>query len=434
MNGILLAVAFFHAGVILAQEVQPAVWPAPRQLPLAKFDQLGLRVISGKHVTLVTDVASSAWLDELPLVAQQAMAPLADYFGVDSSRWEAWRVVAFVIEDRQKFAAVDLLPPRPHDEFPHALSMGYELWVNHQPSAYYTRALFLHELTHSFCSTLLGGCGPGWYMEAVAELMGAHRWSAEQQKLELAILPADRKATPYWGRIPLVREAAGPLSIDAVMKINNDRPLEVDQYAAVWSLAKFMDAHPRYQERYRKLPRIVLKQDFNDRFRRAFSRDWEALRAEFQLFTRTLEYGHDIGREAIHFRRGEPLGDESRQVAVRADRGWQPSGAAVLAGEVYRYQARGRFVIAREPDGTPWPCEANGVTITYHGGRPLGQLLATVVKLDAPALGGGLLQPFPLDVEGQFTAPTTGTLYLRVNDSPSKLVENRGGLTVTLSN
>ncbi|MEM6798213.1 MAG: hypothetical protein AAF589_01740 [Planctomycetota bacterium] len=429
-------------GVCLAsaahsQTLERAVWPEPRPLEPAKLDRLGLRAVEGDRLTLVTDLPASPEIDELPAVVAATLPELAEYFSVAPESFAGWRLRGYLIADREKFAAAGLMPPPEHAEFPHALSMGYEVWVNHQPSGYYNRALLIHETTHSFMSTLLGGCGPGWYMEAVAELMGGHAWDAERRSVKLRILPADRGVAPYWGRVPLVRAAQGALTLGAVMKISNNRPLPVESYAAVWSLAKFMDAHPRYRDRFRKLPRIVLQQDFNDRFRRAFARDARALGAEYQLFAKTLVYGHDVEREAIDFRQGKPFDSPAssgspRRVAVRADRGWQPSGVAVRRGESYRFQAKGRYVIAKEPDGAPWPCEANGITFTYHGGRPLGQLLAAVVDYEAPLLGGGLLQPFVLGGSGVFKAPASGTLLLRVNDSPAKLAENEGGLTVTL--
>lgn len=376
----------------------------------------------------MTDLPASLEMDELPRVAAAAVPLLAEYFSVDSEELADWRVQAYLIDDKAKFAAAGLLPPAEHAEFPHALSMGYEVWVNRQASTYYSRGLLLHELTHSFMSTQLGGCGPGWYMEAVAELMGGHAWNNETGELRLRVLPATRDDAPYWGRVPLVR-AAAPLTIDAVMKVDNRRALPVKSYSAVWALAKFMDAHPRYRDRFRKLPENVLRQNFNDQFRRAYARDRKALNAEFGLFTATLEYGHDIEREAIAFRRGAPLAAKTQaaKVTIRADRGWQSSGVAVQEGQGYRYEAKGQFVIAKDPDGTPWPAEANGVTLAYQGGRPLGQLLAAV------AAPGGLLQPLALDVAGEFTAPATGTLYLRVNDSPAELAENEGVLSVTLT-
>jgi len=413
-----------------AQTLEPAVWPAARALDAERLNRLGLRVITGKHLTLVTDLPKSPAVDQLPDVASHAVRLLGEYFAVRGRKVDEWRVQAYLMVDATKFAAAGLMPPDEHAEFPHGQSMGYEFWVHEQQSEYYRRALFLHELTHSFMSTHLGGCGPGWYMEAMAELMAGHAWDATARELRLRKLPQDRTAAPMWGRVPLVRMAKGPLTIDTILKIDNRRPLGVESYALVWSLAKFMDAHPAYRERFKRLPALVLRQDFNQRFRRAFRADWRQLNAEYQLFAATLEYGHDIPREAITFARGAELASQPqgawRTVTISAAGGWQPSGAAVRKGTKYEFRTRGRYVIAKEADGTPWPCEADGVTLAYHGGRPVGQLLAAV---DAP---GGFLQPLALGAQGQFVAPADGTLYLRVNDSPAQLADNEGSLRIAV--
>ena len=56
-----------------------------------------------------------------------------------------------------------------------AFRCGAELWLRDQPTPYYRRHLLLHEGTHVFMASFLGGCGPGWYMEGIAELFGTHR-------------------------------------------------------------------------------------------------------------------------------------------------------------------------------------------------------------------------------------------------------------------
>ncbi|MEM8864378.1 MAG: hypothetical protein AAGF31_02395 [Planctomycetota bacterium] len=416
-------------GSLAAQTLEPAVWPQPRPLNEDRLAELGLRVVRGEHVTLVTDLAPSAEIDRLPSIASLALPELIDYFPAERDAVSDWHVQAYLIGEREKFAAAGLLPPTGHGEFLHGLSMGYELWLNEQPTDYYRRALFLHELAHSFMATLLGSCGPSWYMEAVAELQGAHEYDARANKLRLGVMPASRDVAPSWGRVPLVRAATdangnpAPLAINAIMQIDNRRVLGVESYAWVWALAKFLDTHPRYQDRFRKLPEIVLRQDFNQRFRDAYREDWRELSVEFRLFAATLEYGHDLAREAIDFSDGDPLDAGTvRQATVQANRGWQAAGVAVRQGVAYRYKCDGEFVIAREPDDTPWPCQAGGVTIEYHGGRPLGQLLAAVDAED------GFLRPLALGVRGEFTAPATGTLYLRVNDSPAQLADNEGTL------
>ena len=68
---------------------------------------------------------------------------------------------------------------------------------------------------------------------------------------------------------------------------------------------------------------------------------------------------------------------EGATIQVAADRGWQSTGLLLERGRKYRFEAEGRYQIARDPQ--VWWCEPNGVTIRYHGGLPLGILLGAVV-------------------------------------------------------
>lgn len=407
-----------------------AEWPPPRSLDAERLADAGLRIVRADHATLVTDAAPSPAVDGLPGLVDLALPQWGERFGIAAERLADWRLRVYLIEDEARFRALGLWPGQ-SAEFPHGLSLGHEVWLRQQEADYYRRHLLLHEATHSFMSTRLGGCGPGWYMEGTAELCGTHSWDADTGELRLGVIPSSRETAPDWGRIRLVRDAVAEgraLSIDAVLKTDNRRVLPTEAYAWVWALSAFLDRHPAYRERFADLSRWVTRDDFDRRFHRAYAHDRDRLNQEWRLFTTTLAYGHDIEREAITFQQGKPLtAGGSRPIEVRVDRGWQSTRIAVEAGRTYHLEATGRFTIHRDPDGIPWPCEAGGVTLAYHNGRPLGELQATV---DAgPA---AFVAPTPIGLAADYTPPASGTLYLRVNDSPGALAENAGVLSVAI--
>jgi hypothetical protein len=320
--------------------------------------------------------------------------------------------------------------PADQGEFVNGISIGAELWLYDQPTDYYRRHLLLHEGTHVFMTTFLGGCGPGWYMEGTAELLATHRLDEQTGRITLRIMPRDRAEVPMLGRIKLIRDAFDAdreLDLPAVMQLDNRRQLGNEAYAWCWAAATFLDSHPRYRQRFRQLRDHVLDEKFNDTVRRQYANDWENLAAEWQAFVATLDHGYDFERMTIDFQRGKPLDRELRRVKVAADRGWQSSGVWLEAGRSYRLTASGRFQIAAEESGgalQPWPCEPGGVTIEYHDGQPLGILLGAMDADFARALvigTGTTIEP-----------ATSGTLYLRVNDSAGRLDDNRGSLTVTI--
>jgi hypothetical protein len=419
----LIVVLFALSAVRCA--AQPA-GAAPRAMDARRLGAAGLRVVEGRRLRLVTDLPSSAAVDELPTVFEAALPEWAAYFKLPAEGVQGgW--VAYLMQDRQKFAALDLLPSD-NPNFPSGYARGYELWLMEQPSDYYRRHLFLHEGTHSFMYTQLGGAGSDWYMEGMAELLGTHRW--ENGRLTLGVFPARKEDVPMWGRIKLIREAVAAgkaLPIEAVMKIDNRRKLSTSEYAWTWALASLLDGHPRFQGRFRELKKYVNDPAFDERFRSLFADDWDDLLAEWAALVRAIDYGYDMPRMAMVHKPAEEIGSQPLRVKIAADHGWQSTGWLLKGGQAYRVAASGRFQIADE--GKPWPCEAGGVTIEYYDGKPLGVLLGAL----RPAANRGQFGP-PMTIGlGATLEPKEDTvLYLRVNDSPGKVGDNRGELRISI--
>ncbi|CAN0367433.1 unnamed protein product, partial [Ectocarpus sp. 4 AP-2014] len=190
-----------------------ADWPPPRRLEVDRLKAAGLRVVQAQRATLVTDLSVSDEIDGLPGLIDSAVPIWAERF--ETRVPDGWRLRVYLIEDEARFRSLGLWPEKSPD-FPHGLSLGYEVWLREQAIDYYRRHLLLHEGTHSFMSTRLGSCGPGWYMEGIAELCGTH--ALEGERLRLAVMPASSEAAPDWGRVRLIRDAIAAgrrLSIDA---------------------------------------------------------------------------------------------------------------------------------------------------------------------------------------------------------------------------
>ena len=402
--------------------------------PLRKIDEraaagAGIRKLEGKHLVLFTDLPPGPAVDDLPAMFDQAYAPWCEYFGLEPGQHAGWQVRGFVIKDKPLFRRLgllpDFLPP-----FPNGFSADREFWVYEQPSDYYRAHLVLHEGTHCLMNNLLGGCGPPWYMEGVAELLATHRW--QQGKLRLHAFPARRDEVPMWGRIKFIRDgfaARRAKTLKAVLKYAPTVQPETEWYAWCWAAAVLLDGHPRYQERFRRMPRLVRSPDATEQFLRSIGADWDDLAEEWQVFVADLDYGYDVARTAIDFSRGKPLGPSGAKVTVAADRGWQNSGLRLEAGTTYRLQAAGRYQVADQPQ--VWWCEPNGVSIRYYRGRPLGLLLAAVRPDPPPSAGPSpLIAPIPVGLEIDLVPKTSGTLLLRINESGAELGDNAGTLSV----
>ncbi|MEX2092449.1 MAG: hypothetical protein WD971_07215, partial [Pirellulales bacterium] len=222
---------------------QAAAQTTPANIDDSRSAAAGIRKLESRHLVLYTDVAAGAAVDSLPAVFDQAVPLWAAYFGVDPAETAEWRARAFLIHDRKKFAALGLMPEG--HELVNGYSVGPDIWLLDQPTDYYRRHLLLHEGTHAFMTKFLGGCGPGWYGEGMAELLGTHRLDPKTGELTLNIMPRDRSEVPMLGRIKLVRDAVAEnhaLDLPAVMEFNNRQQLGNNAYAWSWATAKFLDS------------------------------------------------------------------------------------------------------------------------------------------------------------------------------------------------
>lgn len=411
----------------------PFAQPVPvlSELDPNRVAAMGIRKIEGRHLTLYTDLPTTPAVDELPAVFDLAVPQWCAYFDVDYAKVKEWRLRGSVMQQSERFQQAGLLPTD-LPPFRNGFNRGLEFWLYEQPSDYYRRHLMLHEGTHGFMQTQLGGAGPPWYMEGTAELMATHLWREGQ--LTLRHFPQSKQQTPEWGRITLVREsvAAGrSMPLTEIMKYSTHAHLETEPYAWCWAASMFFDTHPAYQAAFRGLRRQVADggPEFSRRFCDGLQPQWPQISEQWQVFLANLEYGYDVARNAITYPQTVPLAATGATVTVVADRGWQSTGLQVQAGVTYELAASGRYQLAQEPK--VWWSEPNGVTLRYHAGKPLGMLLAAVSDLEHPE-ATPLVQPEPIGLGRQLAFGRAGTLFLRINDSPAELADNAGTLTVQI--
>jgi hypothetical protein len=389
----------------------------------------GFRRLEGEHLVLFTDRPSDPEIDILPQVFDQAYSQWCAYFSRPQQLGKAWRMHAFLMGERSRFRAAGTLPAD-LPQFDHGYCAGMDLWLDEQPNAYYRRHLLLHEGTHGFMHTVLGSVGPVWYAEGMAELLATHRWA--DGRLTLDWFPRSRDEVPLLGRIKLVRDAVAAGHARSVAEILATDPVNRfgnQTYAWCWALASLLDRDARYRPRFRQSQADVLRSDFNALLERRFAADWGQLNDQWDVFAATLDHGYDFQRAAIEFAKGEPLPPAGAKLMLRADRGWQSARLTLDAGHRYRVRASGRFQVADKP--RTWWCEPGGVSIRYIAGHPLGVLLAAVrpdrrdSRQPTP-----LVRPQVVGLSASIEPTETGTLYLRINDSPAELSDNAGQLEV----
>jgi len=408
--------------------------------PLLQIDEArllagGLQKITAEHLILYSDCPVSDQISQLGKLFDAAYPQWCQYFGLSPGN-RPWRMRGFLMRDPKRFRQLGVLPEW-LPPFSNGYSVGDILWCYDQASDYYRRHLLLHEGTHGFVRAHFGDGVPPWYNEGIAELLGTHFWDGN--RLILGYVPRNREESPLWGRVKIIRDAvqAGePLSLDQVLAFGPTAHREVGPYGWCWAATALLDHDPRFSRVFREAVAWVNRPDFNQRFFNQLGDRWREAQWQWIILLSNLDYGYDFGREAANFARGRAILPTGEIIRVSADRGWQNSGLWLEAGHTYSMTARGRFVVVG--DDPPWESEPQGVTIRYVRGRPLGILLAAVVPYEPPdpqtelTTAGSFFQPCTVGRE-LFVSPTrSGTLFLRINDSPAELADNQGDVTVSI--
>ena len=419
----------------------PPVAPAPPAFvpDVARLAAGGFRRIAGKHLTLFTDHPADAEVDALPEWFDQAMRFWRSYFIHSGERVpDSWHMTGYLIVDkdraRQAGALAADLPP-----FQHGYARGQEIWLYEQPSAYYRRHLLLHEGTHAFMQQACGGLGPPWYAEGVAELLPTHQ--VRNGKLILDVFPPSRDDVPHWGRIKLIQDAVASgrrLTIEEVMNFGPSAHQDTEAYAWSWALAVLLSRGDGTASLFTSLQRQVATGQLDKQLMQGLTpKQWTDLRDNWAVFIDEINYGLQsfdlVGGMNMGFL-PNPSIRLGTEYDCRADQVWQPSGIELGAGKKYRLRATGRCHVAAPPDGKSWESEPGGISVRYYRGRPLGQLLAVVRPREADAkLQSVFLQPMVVGLETVIEPKVDGMLYLRINDSPSELIDNNGHYRVTVT-
>lgn len=395
--------------------------------PLAQTD--GLRTLESRHLTLITDLPTSAEVDQLPELFDQAISQWARYFRVPQGGFANWKVRGYLMQHDARFRAAGLLP----DDLPpflHGYQRGDSFWLREQPSDYYRRHLLLHEGTHAFMYAALQGVGSAWYCEGIAEYLATHRW--HQGRLKLARFPENRNEVPHWGRIKIIRDAIAAgrrLSFADVFRIDGADFRHVDAYAWSWAAIVFLQSDSRFSKRFSSMQgEVELEgEPFTAAFWNQMQVDPQRLDDAWQAFLNDLDYGLPPRTQQIEYRSIEPLAGKQRRT-VATDRGWQSTGIRLQAGKRYLVRARGRYQLKKSQEF--WSSSPSGVTLEYYRGLPMGMLIAACV--DRESGNHAFAQTIPVGEQATMQPVTDVELFLKVNESATELLDNQGDLLVQI--
>ncbi len=214
------------------------------------------------------------------------------------------------------------------------------------------------------------------------------------------------------------------------MRYSETAHRDVEPYAWSWLAVTLLEMYPEYREPLRAAAKNG--RDQSPQFTRAFYQQlqaqWPVLAARWRLLTHDLEYGFDAARHQVDLP-PEPLlaAGGAQTMLLDVARGWQAAPFTLAAGQQVEISAQGRFTIRGQPQR--WESEAEGVTIEYHRGQPLGRLLACVLPFE-PVSGRYLpeLQVVAIGASATVLAEEASWLLLKINEPAGELADNEGSL------
>jgi hypothetical protein len=406
----------------------------------ASARRAGLRVLEGDHLVLVTDRPARAGdgVEDLPRIFDEAWTAWCRHYGLDPDTHRDWRAFGCLIVDRERFRAAGLLPDTIPD-FANGHCHGHRFWMADQSNPAYRRHLLLHEGVHAFTLTLRSLDTPPWYTEGIAECLATHRLD-DGGTFVSTPLPPRADDVEQLGRIEKIRalRAAGECpGLEDIFTTRGADHRDLSAYAGSWATVTMLSRHPRHAAAFTAAERGALDANFNRRLMNAASWDGDQAERDFDAFTDEIDYGYDFGLSGIDWAPGKPL-PAQRTIAVAAKRGWQNSGWSLRKGARYSLEATGRCtigVLEGTPPAQPLPLEteADGISLRWYRGRPLGTLLVAQ-WVEHPE--GGDRPRFIVLANGRrgtFTAVADGTVFCKLNDPPGELADNDGQLTVVIA-
>ena len=423
--------------------------PRPIVLDKQLIAQNKLNIIETPHLILVTDMPWDEDLKLWPEYTNQLIERLCAYFEIDKKQAESWQITAFLMKNNVPFMMSDLLPDF-IPQFEYGFSYNSYVWLFYQESRDYQRHLFLHECTHSFMNHFVGGCGPVWYGEGLAEYFGTHR--IVTGKLETGIIPRSRNEFPHWGRIKYIQnDLQNGVFVPLFGMLTSDlKSQDTRSYSWAWAMIWMMSAQPEYKANILKMSKQMANINqqaasyrdrsdlFNELYRGLYDdAQWLTYCSAWAAFVSELDYGCSLSSVTIADKPVHPL-SRPATITVQTNQGWQNTGVQLEQGKTYRIKAQGKFIVRKPQKGISnsklWPCEPNGVTIRYVHQLPLGILLGAVVVPDEgfnekPA---GFNNPIPIGYEKTWTVEETGALWLKINESPAERSDNSGTISVDL--
>ena len=262
-----------------------------------------------------------------------------------------------------------------------------------------------HEAVHAYCGQAFGRTGPLWYAEGMAEMGRYWRQGDVSVHCDSIVVDYLKMSAPK-SLAEIVSDRSASRTGDSWQN-----------YAWRWALCHLLESNPNYSTRFRALGLSYLNgapAGFGD----TFGSMLDEIAFEYRQFLTNFDQGYRVDLCSWDWkRRFKDLAPASVSTTrVNAQRGWQPTGVIVRAGESYDFSASGTWQTSKD----------TGETGADGGTSGVGRLEAAVFADFV------LSKAFPLGAYGSFTPTTAGQLFVRCSDKWNELADNRGTVALKI--
>lgn len=415
----------------------------------------GIRVYRSKRLILLSDCPAEQ-VQLLPAIADELYQALESRVG---KLWPAadgseFQLTGCVMDAEERFRTCDLLPEIEF-QIRHGRHLNYRFWMRNPSTDYYRRHLLLHEFTHCYlsCEYGMSDIPPLWYTEGIAEYFATHvPGIGAGQAMQFGIMPESIDAFRGWGRISEIQRSfstqpirssepvpdaqaaqwdAGFTALSAVLAPKSRLFIQDSQYAHAWALCWLLHNHPDLAANQAEFDVVRTAEQFQTAFARIDPAVLQKLAVDWLLFQDSVIEGFDVLRSfpsrTVALHSTKLAASEVRELEIAAAAGWQSTGILCSADSRLQIEAKGRFTVRNTT--TAWPSEPQGITIEYHRGRPVGELIGMLVAPD----GSRASRRFPIATLATFRAPFEAELWLQLNESAAGRSDNDGVVRVTVT-
>lgn len=265
-----------------------------------------------------------------------------------------------------------------------------------------------HEAVHAYCGQTFGATGPVWYSEGMAE-MGQY-WRKDDKSVRIHDVVLD------------YLRGSSPKSMNEIVNGEEFTGDSWQNYAWRWALCHLLANNTNYAAKFQPLGLAFLKKQPTS-FEAVYGEMAEEIVFEYCFFLKHLEQGFRADLCSWDWQRKFrlPKGGTAITAKIKADHGWQPSGAMVESGATYQCSASGTWQISKDTKAT-----------SAEGGEGGGGRLMAAIMTNEDGKNYQLADPFELGAKSKFTAGTDGKLYLRCQDKWGELADNKGTVTVKI--